>query len=158
MLAVLLLRHVLPSALPHLSKTLAVSRVKHQHPNKLFTTHRITGLAPPNFPTGLAPPSALERRQEGTATSPAKSPRPTLTPEQKAALGAAAAKGKAVNECLCKGNAFKAALDCVPAACASATGLTVDPAVGLARVFNGVCKGVAGWTPLVAPAKAAGGA
>jgi len=109
-------------------------------------------------PMGSAPgsPASLQRRQNsGAATTPRPaSPKGSLSPEGKAALSSAKAQAASVKNCLCGGPAFKSALDsCVPSACASATG-TADPAVGFAKMVNGICKGASGFTPLTAAPKA----
>jgi len=105
---------------------------------------------------GSAPgsPASLQRRQAaGAATTPKPaSPKGSISPE---ALSSAKAQAASVKNCLCGGPAFKSALEtCVPSACASATGLTVDPAVGFAKMVNGICKGASGYTPLTAAPKA----
>jgi len=98
-----------------------------------------------------APPGALSKRQAPTGTSSAGAPggapggaipKFSLSPEQSSAIAAA-------KSCFCGATApLKAAADtCIPSSCATATGA----GEGYAKIVNGLCKGVSGFTPITPP-------
>jgi len=97
-----------------------------------------------------APPAALIGRQAPTPTSApgapgapgGGAPKFSLSPEQSSAIASA-------KSCFCGASApLKAAADtCIPSSCATATGA----GEGFAKIVNGLCKGVSGFTPITPP-------
>lgn len=105
------------------------------------------GKAPGGKPAGgMAgmPGMTMVARQE-TPPKPTGAPKFSLSPEQSSAIASA-------RSCFC-GEALKGAGACVASACATAT----DGGAGAVKMLNGMCKGVAGYSPLTAapPAPAA---
>jgi len=98
------------------------------------------GGAPPK------PPTLVARQADGTSPpKPTSPPKGSLTPEQSSAIASA-------RSCFCTASALKSAIEnCVPSACATAS----DQGAGAAKMINGICKNVSGFTPVTPPPAAA---
>jgi hypothetical protein len=102
------------------------------------------GLSAPKPPAGgMAgmPGMSMHRRQD--APKPTGAPKFSISPEQQAAIASA-------RSCFCGAPALKDAGGCVASACATAT----DGGAGAVKMMNGICKGVAGYSPLTPAAGA----
>jgi len=98
------------------------------------------GGAPKLPPKGSGAPVLFARQVSG-APRPTGAPKFSISPEQSSAIASA-------RSCFCSAPALKSAAEsCVPSACATATGA----GEGFAKMVNGMCKGVAGFTALTAP-------
>jgi hypothetical protein len=116
----------------------------------------ITGLFPKGGMPGMgamgAPPgpsAVLVERQVPTATAApggGAPPKISISPEQSSAIASA-------RSCFCSATAplQAAASSCVPSSCATATG----GGEGFAKIVNGLCKGISGFSPITPPPVAA---
>lgn len=96
-----------------------------------------------NKPAGGMAGMTMARRQDAPP-KPTGAPKFSISPEQQAAIASA-------RSCFCAAPALKEAQGCIASACATAT----DGGAGAVKGINGICKGVAAFTPLTAAPPAA---